>query len=48
MTKQNSFIWQQLVTSNQQASGKFISNLLGWELKQVDARQFGGYTFLLI
>lgn len=44
MTDQNPFIWQELVTSDQDASGAFFSKLLGWNLRQVDAGEFGVYT----
>ena len=44
MTDQNPFIWQELVTPDQKASGTFFSKLLGWSLKQVDAGKFGTYT----
>ena len=44
MSKQNPFIWQELVTSDQETSGTFFSKLFGWGLKQVDAGEFGIYT----
>ena len=44
MPEQPPFIWQELVTTNQETSGKFFSKLLGWNLKQVDAGEFGTYT----
>ena len=44
MPDQNPFIWQELVTSDQEASGAFFSGLLGWNLKEVDAGEFGTYT----
>ena len=44
MSDQNPFIWQELVTTDQEASGNFFSKLLGWNLKQVDAGKFGTYT----
>lgn len=44
MPDQSPFIWQELVTTNQETSGKFFSKLLGWNLKQVDAGEFGTYT----
>ena len=44
MSEQNPFIWQELVTNDQQASGEFFSKLLGWEIKQVDEGEFGTYT----
>ena len=44
MSDQNPFIWQELVTCDQETSGTFFSKLLGWSLKQVDAGKFGTYT----
>jgi len=44
MSEQSPFIWQELVTSDQEISGTFFSKLLGWSLKQVDGGQFGTYT----
>lgn len=44
MAMQNPFIWQELVTPNQKKSGAFFSKLLGWEIKQVDAGDYGIYT----
>ena len=44
MSEQNPFIWQELVTPNQEKSGAFFSKLFGWSLKQVDAGEFGAYT----
>ena len=38
------FIWQELVTSDQEVCGTFFSKLFGWELKKVDAGEFGTYT----
>ena len=44
MSDPNPFIWQELVTTNQETSGNFFSKLLGWKLKQVDAGEFGTYS----
>ncbi len=44
MGNNNPFIWQELVTSDQDLSGKFFSQLLGWRTKQVDAGKYGTYT----
>jgi predicted enzyme related to lactoylglutathione lyase len=44
MPDQNPFIWQELVTPDQETSGVFYSKLLGWSLKKVDAGEFGTYT----
>ncbi len=35
MPEQNPFIWQELVTSDQETSGTFFSKLFGWELKKL-------------
>lgn len=44
MSNISPFIWQELVTSDQETSGNFFSQLLGWSLKKVDAGKFGTYT----
>ena len=44
MPNQSPFIWQELVTPDQEVSGAFFSKLFGWNLKQVDAGEFGTYT----
>ncbi len=44
MSDQNPFIWQELVTPDQETSGAFFSKLLGWSIKQVDVGEFGTYT----
>jgi len=44
MSNKNPFIWQELVTPDQDTSGTFFSQLLGWSLKEVDAGEFGTYT----
>jgi len=44
MSNQNPFIWQELVTSDQDTSGSFFCNLLGWSIKKVDSGEFGTYT----
>jgi uncharacterized protein len=38
------FIWHELVTADQPASGGFFSQLFGWTRKEVDAGPFGTYT----
>jgi predicted enzyme related to lactoylglutathione lyase len=40
----NPFIWHELVTPDQPASGTFLSRLLGWTSREVDAGPFGMYT----
>ena len=44
MSEQNPFIWQELVTTDQEVSGYFFSKLLDWNLKKVNAGKFGTYT----
>jgi predicted enzyme related to lactoylglutathione lyase len=44
MANQNPFIWHELVTSDQENSGEFFSQLFGWTRKEVDAGPFGTYT----
>jgi len=44
MANQNPFIWHELVTPDQKKSGAFFSKLLGWDIKEVDAGEFGTYT----
>jgi predicted enzyme related to lactoylglutathione lyase len=41
---QTTFIWHELVTSDQATSGAFFGELLGWTRKEVDAGPFGTYT----
>ncbi len=44
MKKQSTFIWNELVTTDQGISGDFYSQLFGWERKEVDAGPLGTYT----
>lgn len=44
MTNHGTFIWNELDTPDQEASGAFFSALLGWTRKVVDAGRFGTYT----
>ena len=44
MSDQSPFIWQELVTTDQETSGVFFRELLGWNLKKVDVGEFGIYT----
>ena len=44
MTARSPFIWHELVTPDQQASGTFFSLLFGWTRTEVDAEPFGSYT----
>lgn len=38
------FIWHELVTPDQPASGAFFTRLFGWASREVDAGKFGTYT----
>jgi predicted enzyme related to lactoylglutathione lyase len=44
MADQSPFIWHELVTDDQARSGTFVSQLLGWTRREVDAGPFGIYT----
>lgn len=44
MPDSNPFIWHELVTADQPASGAFFSELFGWTRMEVDAGPFGAYT----
>jgi len=45
---ENPFVWHELVTSDQQASGDFFCGLFGWEQRAVDAGPFGTYTLFSV
>jgi len=38
------FVWNELVTPDQDVSGEFFSKLLGWERQEVDMGPQGTYT----
>ena len=40
MGNQGRFVWHELVTSDQQRSGEFFSQLFGWKRKETDAGEF--------
>lgn len=44
MAKGGKVIWNELVTTNQKASGDFLASLFGWERKEVDMGPMGTYT----
>ncbi len=44
MNRLDIFIWNELDTTDQKASGAFFSRLLGWTLKEIDAGEYGTYT----
>ena len=45
---QTPFIWHELVTSNQDKSGKFFTELFGWTKTEVNAGKFWTYTLFQI
>ncbi len=47
MTDKTPFIWHELVSKDQAASGTFFSQLFGWTRKEVDAGKFGTYTLFM-
>jgi predicted enzyme related to lactoylglutathione lyase len=44
MKEHKTFIWNELITSDQKTSGDFYSQIFGWERKEVDAGPLGTYT----
>jgi hypothetical protein len=48
MESRDPFIWHELVTPDQQASGAFFTALLGWTRAEVDAGRFGTYTLFQV
>ncbi len=44
MEASGTFIWNELVTSDQEGSGTFYSELLGWSRREVEAGSLGTYT----
>jgi len=44
MTNSASFVWNELITTDQKACGDFYSDLLGWARKEVDMGPIGTYT----
>ena len=44
MKVQNPFIWHELVTTDQNKSGTFFTELFGWSIMEVDAGKYGAYT----
>ena len=47
MAEETPFIWHELVTTDQQKSGSFFCELLGWQTREVDAGKFGTYTLFI-
>lgn len=41
---EGTFLWNELVTSDQKACGDFYCGLLGWTRREVDSGPFGIYT----
>jgi uncharacterized protein len=44
MVENGTFIWNELVTSDQKRAGNFYCDLLGWTRKEVDSGPYGIYT----
>jgi hypothetical protein len=44
MVEHGTFMWNQLVTTDQKKSGDFYCELLGWSRREVPAGPFGMYT----
>jgi predicted enzyme related to lactoylglutathione lyase len=44
MDDNNTFVWQQLLTSDQETSGAFFSRLFSWSLDRVEGGEAGPYT----
>lgn len=44
MTENARFIWNELITTDQEICGEFYSELLGWTRKKVGMEQGGTYT----
>jgi hypothetical protein len=44
MMEDGAFIWNELITPDQEKGGDFYSQLFGWERKEVDAGPYGRYT----
>ena len=44
MDGHNTFVWQELLTSDQETSGAFFSRLFAWSLDRVDGGELGPYT----
>ncbi len=44
MVQHGTFMWNQLVTTDQRKSGDFYAQLLGWGRKEVDAGPLGTYA----
>jgi len=44
MNNKTPFIWHELVTPDEEKSGEFYCKLLGWNIRKVDAGEYGIYT----
>lgn len=44
MTEKAKFVWNELLTTDQQESGQFYSSLLGWTRNEIDMGPMGIYT----
>lgn len=47
MAVNGAFIWNELVSSDQNASSKFFAELLGWERREVDTGEGKHYSIFL-
>ena len=48
MSEFGTFIWNELITTDQKESGEFYSKLLGWDTKIVHTGKYGDYTLFQI
>ena len=48
MAQANTFIWNELLATDQSVAGAFYNELFGWQRREVDAGQFGIYTLFQI
>jgi predicted enzyme related to lactoylglutathione lyase len=48
MSETQTFIWHELITTDQERSGAFYSKLFAWTRKQVDAGPLGTYVIFQI
>lgn len=44
MSRHGTFIWNELVTTDQKRCGEFFGELLGWTVEEVDMGPLGTYT----
>jgi hypothetical protein len=46
MSEKGRFVWNDLMTSDPEASLKFYTELFGWETREVEMGEMGKYTFI--